>query len=46
LRDYLIREVPPAGDEIATRLQVPNPELGPPPPMILEEFTIPESDLN
>jgi hypothetical protein len=39
LRDYLIREVAPADDEIATLPQVPISDLAPQPPMTLEELT-------
>src|ERR671918_1693055 len=38
LRNRLVRDVPAAGDEIATRPQVPTPELRPQPSVILEEM--------
>ncbi len=38
LRNRLVRHVPAAGHEIATRPQVPTPELRPQPSVILEEM--------
>lgn len=38
LRNRLVRDVPAAGHEIATRPQVPTPELRPQPSVILEEM--------